>query len=56
MSQENVELIRRGDEAFRTGGEEALFAYFDADTDLSPIEETPGLESYHGHEGVRRYF
>jgi hypothetical protein len=28
MSQENVELVRRGHEAFRIGGEEALFAYF----------------------------
>ena len=51
-----MELIRRGHEAFRTGGEEALFAFFDADVDLSPIEELPGVELYHGHDGVRRYF
>jgi ketosteroid isomerase-like protein len=56
MSRENVELIRRGHDAFRTGGEEALFTYFDTDIDLRPIEETPGVESYRGHEGVRRYF
>jgi ketosteroid isomerase-like protein len=56
MSQDNVELVRLGHEAFRNGGEEALFAYFDVDVDLRPIEETPGVESYLGHEGVRRYF
>jgi len=56
VSEENVDLVRRGHEALRTGGEETLFAFLDPDIDLSPIEELPGLESYHGHDGVRRYF
>jgi uncharacterized protein len=56
MSQKNVDLVRRGHDAFRTGGEEAPFAFFDADIDLSPIEELPGVENYRGHDGVRRYF
>ena len=56
MSQENVELVRRGHEALRVGGEEAALAFFDPDIDLSPVEELPGLERYHGHDGVRRYF
>jgi ketosteroid isomerase-like protein len=56
MSQENVDLVRRGHEALRVGGEEAALAYFDRDIDLSPVEELPGVESYHGHDGVRRYF
>ena len=56
MSQENVEIVRRGHDAFRTGGEEALFAFFDPEVDLSPIEESPGVDNYRGHDGVRRYF
>jgi hypothetical protein len=39
MSQENVELVRRGHEAFRDSGEEAMFEYRHADIDLTPIEE-----------------
>jgi ketosteroid isomerase-like protein len=55
MSQENVEIIRRGHQAFRDLGEEAVFEYLDADIDLTPVVELPGVETYHGHEGVRRY-
>ncbi len=56
MSQENVEIVRRGHEALATGGEETLFEFFDPEIDLRPIEESPGVESYRGHDGVRRYF
>ena len=33
MSQENVELVRRGHEAFRDSGEEAIFEFLHADID-----------------------
>ena len=56
MSEENVELIRRGHEAFRVSGEEAIFEYLDADIDLTPVEELLDSETFHGHDGVRRYF
>ena len=56
MSQENVELIRRGHEAFRDSGEEAIFEYLDADIDVTAIEELPGVETFHGHDGFRRFF
>jgi ketosteroid isomerase-like protein len=56
MSQENVELIRRGHEAFRDSGEEAIFEYLDADIELTPVAELLDSETYHGHEGVRHYF
>ena len=56
MSQENVELIRRGHEALQDAGEEAILEYFDPGVDLTPIDELPGVQTYHGHEGVRRYF
>jgi ketosteroid isomerase-like protein len=56
MSEENVELVRRGHEAFRDSGEEAIFEYLHADIDLTAVEELPGNETYHGHDGVRRFF
>ena len=56
MSQENVDLIRRGHEAFRDGGEDAIFDYLDPEVELTPVDELPGVETYHGHDGVRRYF
>jgi ketosteroid isomerase-like protein len=56
MSKENVELIRRGHEALQDAGEQAIFEYLDPDIDLTPVAETPGVETYHGHDGVRRYF
>ena len=56
MSQENVEIVRRGHEAFREAGEEAIFEYLDAGIDLTPVAELLDSETYHGHEGVRRYF
>jgi hypothetical protein len=45
MSQENVELVRRGHEAFRDSGEEAIFEYRHADIDLTPIEELLDAET-----------
>jgi ketosteroid isomerase-like protein len=56
MSAENIELVRRGHEAFRDSGEEAIFEYLDADIDLTPVEELLDGETFHGHDGVRRFF
>jgi uncharacterized protein len=56
MSQENVEIVRRGHEAFREAGEEAIFEYLHPDIDLTPVAELLDSETYHGHKGVRRYF
>jgi ketosteroid isomerase-like protein len=56
MSEENVDLIRRGHEAFRDSGEEAIFEYLHADIDLTPVKELLDSETFHGHDGVRRYF
>jgi hypothetical protein len=55
MSQENVELVRRGHEAFRDSGEEAIFEYLHADIDMTPVLELPEAEAYHGQDGFRRY-
>ena len=40
MSQENVELVRRGHEAFRDSGEEAIFEYLHADIDMTLARRT----------------
>jgi ketosteroid isomerase-like protein len=56
MSEENVELVRRGHEAFRDSGEEAIFEYLHADIVVTPVEELPGAETFHGHDGFRRFF
>jgi ketosteroid isomerase-like protein len=57
MSFENVELVRRGFEAFNSGDIDRILAFTGADIE---IEVPPGLsaepDTYRGHEGVRRYF
>jgi ketosteroid isomerase-like protein len=56
MSEENVELVRRGHEAFRDSGEDAIFEYLHAEVDMTPVAELPGAEAYHGHDGFRSFF
>ena len=56
MSQENLEFVRRGHEAFTEAGEDAIFEYLDPDIDLTPVAELLDAETYHGHEGVRQWF
>ena len=56
MSQENVALVRRGHEAFRDSGEEAIFEYLHADVEVTPVLELAGAELDHGHYGFRRFF
>lgn len=55
MSAENVELIRRGYEAFSREGEEAIFDFLDPEIEITPIVEAPGSRSYSGHDGFRQY-
>jgi ketosteroid isomerase-like protein len=54
---ENVEIVKRGFEAFDQGGVEALLEFVHEDFEATT---PPGLASepdtYRGHEGVRRYF
>ena len=52
MSEENVELVRRGYEHFaRTG--EADSSVYSADVEWHSAAEDPGTEVFHGVEGVR---
>ena len=55
MSQENVELHRRGFEAFNERDLDALLAALDEDVDIFPV--LAAMEGgYHGHDGVRRWW
>ena len=56
MSEENVQVVRRGHEAFRDSGEEAIFEYLHADIDVTPGEELLDTGTLHGHGGFRRFF
>jgi ketosteroid isomerase-like protein len=54
MSQENVEIVRRGYEAFAEGG--VAFEFLDSEIEWRGPREFPDLaEPHYGHDGVRRY-
>ena|SRR5687768_15878799 len=58
MSQENVEVVRRGYEAFDSGDLESALALFDPDVEVLMAEEAGGVslldlsKTYRGVEGV----
>jgi uncharacterized protein len=56
MSQENLAIVRHGHEAFRDSHEDAIFEYLHADVDWIPAEELLDAKTWHGHDGVRRFF
>ena len=54
MSQENVEIVRRGYEAFATGRID--FEFLDDEIEWRGPREFPDLaEPHFGHDGVRQY-
>jgi ketosteroid isomerase-like protein len=57
MSQENVELLRSALATYNEKGPEAIFALIDPDF-VATIPSSLSVEpdSYHGVDGVRRYF
>jgi len=56
MSQENVEKHRRSVEAFNRRDLEEYIALADPQIELHSVFAAVGGASYHGHEGVRRWF
>jgi len=56
MSQESVEIVRRGFAAFAEQGVEGVIAYFTEDVVVYSIPEWPDDPEYHGHDGLRRLF
>ena len=58
MGSENVEIVGRLYECFRTGDNETPFRYFDADIVwITHDIRIPDIDRvYHGHEGVRAFW
>ena len=54
MSQENVETFRQAVEAVRRRDLDAYLELLDADVDIAPLGAI--RPSYHGHDGVRRWW
>jgi ketosteroid isomerase-like protein len=56
MSRENVEIVRRGYEAFARGGlDHSFLDFFDPDVDFRQSDElVGGSGQYRGHEGLIR--
>jgi ketosteroid isomerase-like protein len=55
MTESNVELHRRANEAFNTRDVEAYVALCDPQIELHSAVTVPGGTVYHGHDGVRRW-
>jgi ketosteroid isomerase-like protein len=57
MSQENIEIVRRGFEALERGGVEAMLEMIDPDFEATvPPDLSVEPDTYRGHDGLRRYF
>jgi ketosteroid isomerase-like protein len=54
MSQENVDLARKGYEAFARGDLDAVFELFDPEIEAHDPPEMPDAAIHRGHEAVRR--
>ena len=55
MSQENVELVRRGFEAFNARDVEGLVAACHSDAEWMPFRAQLEGIAYRGHDGIRRF-
>jgi ketosteroid isomerase-like protein len=57
MSDSNVEVVRRLFELYASGGLEAALEVMDEQIVIViPAEMSAEPDSYHGHDGARRYF
>jgi uncharacterized protein len=56
MSQESVEIARRGYEAFNGGDTEAVYASLDPEVVWEEWSAAPDAKTYYGHDGVREFF
>jgi ketosteroid isomerase-like protein len=54
MSQENVEIIRRGYADFAQKGVEGVIPFYTEEAIIYSIPEWPDDPEYHGHDGVRK--
>jgi ketosteroid isomerase-like protein len=57
MSEDNIEVVKRGFEALNTDGVDAMIELLDPDFEATvPPELSVEPDTYRGHEGMRRYF
>ena len=57
VSEPNVEVVRRLFELYASGGIEAVLEVMDEEiVVVVPPDMSAEPDTYHGHEGVRRYF
>jgi ketosteroid isomerase-like protein len=55
VSTENVELVRRAMEVFASGDLDAFLAAHHPDTEWRSASDEPNAQTYHGHDGIRRF-
>jgi ketosteroid isomerase-like protein len=56
MSDQNVELHRRIEDAFNRRDIEGLIACLDPSVEYHPLLSAIGTTAYHGHDGMRSWF
>jgi ketosteroid isomerase-like protein len=56
MSEQNVALHRRIEEAFNRRDIEAIIACMDPSVEYHPLLSAIGVSAYHGHDGMRSWF
>jgi ketosteroid isomerase-like protein len=56
VSEQNVELHRRGIEAFNARDVEAFVGIADPEVEFHSVYEAVGGADYHGHSGTRQFF
>jgi ketosteroid isomerase-like protein len=54
MSQENVEIVRMGCEAFNRGDSEWIDRFVDPECEVIEGRDIPGAATYRGHAGFRQ--
>jgi ketosteroid isomerase-like protein len=54
MSQENVDLVREGCEAFNRGDSEWIDRFVDPECEVIEARDIPGAATYRGHDGLRQ--
>ena len=57
MSRENLEIVRRGFEAFNEKGVEGIIPFIDPEfVAVTPPDLASEPDTYRGHDGIRRWF
>jgi uncharacterized protein len=56
VASANVEIIRRGLDAYNRGDVDAVLETADPDIEFVPLRSLIVGGSYHGHDGIRKFF